>query len=384
MQIPEFKVPPWLSDQDAATIQKRMMERLPADISNIEGDFPWDLTMPSALEKSELLQFFAIELLKQMFPMWATGDFLTYHASGDGLKPKAANRASGAVTVTGVAGTAIPTGFALAVPAVGNAPAVEFRTTGSAVIPEAGSVTVAIEAAIAGTGGNVPAGTVSIMVTPLKGVTALKNGAATTGGTPEEDEEALRQRILEADANIDISYVGCDADYVRWAKEVDGVGEAMTMANWEEAVPNSVKLVVLDANGQPANERILTAVYDHIMVPGNPGERKAPVGAILTVAAPTARTINYTVTLVLSDESALERVKDDFGKALLDYYAKAKEEKVVRYSQVAAQLAAVPGVMDFEDLTMNGGSGNIVLVEDEYPVTGTITATAAPMAEVGT
>ena len=84
--IPEFIKPSWLDDQDANTIQARMMGTLPEDIDDTEGGFPWDFTMPTALEKAEMLEFHLIETLKIMHPMWSYGEFLDYHAQGVGIK----------------------------------------------------------------------------------------------------------------------------------------------------------------------------------------------------------------------------------------------------------------------------------------------------------
>lgn len=101
-------------------------------------------------------------------------------------------------------------------------------------------------------------------------------------------------------------------------------------------------------------------------------ERKAPVGAILTVAAPTPNTINYAFILQLKDGYGLQAVLEQFGRELRDYYTTAKEESVVRYAMVGSILINTAGVRDFDDLTLNGGTDNIDIGEDEYPVTGTI------------
>ena len=49
------------------------------------------------------------------------------------------------------------------------------------------------------------------------------------------------------------------------------------MAEW--AGPGTVKVIIIDANGQPANLSIITEVYNNIMQPDNRLQRKAPIGA---------------------------------------------------------------------------------------------------------
>lgn len=370
MSIPEFTPPSFLNVQDAETIHKRMMENLPPDIDDTENGFPWDFTKPTALEKAEMLEFHLVETLKIMFPMWAYDEWLDYHAKGRGITRKPANAASGELLITGVPGTTIPAGFRFAAPATADTPAIEYQTTEKYTIGEDGTVRVQVTAVEPGTKGNVPANTVTLMMTPIKGITSITNEASITGGTEVESDDELRNRILEIDAASEASFVGSDGDYKRWAEEVPGVGTALVMPEW--AGPGTVKVVVIDANGQPANQAIITAVYNNIMSPDDRLQRKAPIGATVTVEAPTAKEINYSFTLELKAGVNQETVLERFKAQLRTYYVEAKKEGVVRYNRVSSILTNTEGVKDFTGLTMNGGTVNIVLEEDEYPVTGTI------------
>ena len=373
MSIPEFTPPSFLNDQDAETIHKRMMENLPPDIDDTENGFPWDFTKPTALEKAEMLEFHLVETLKIMFPMWAYDEWLDYHAKGRGITRKPANPASGELLITGVPGTTIPAGFRFAAPATADTPAIEYQTTEKYTIGEDGTVRVQVTAVEPGIKGNVPANTVTLMMTPIKGITSITNEASITGGTEVESDDELRNRIMEIDAASEVSFVGSDGDYKRWAEEVPGVGTALVMPEW--AGPGTVKVVVIDANGQPANQAIIAAVYNNIMSPDDRLQRKAPIGATVTVEAPTAKEINYSFALELKAGENQETVLDRFKAQLRTYYVEAKKEGVVRYNRVISILTNTEGVKDFTGLTMNGGTINIELGEDEYPVTGTIDPT---------
>ena len=370
MSIPEFIPPSFLSDQDAETIHKRMMENLPPDIDDMENGFPWDFTKPTALEKAEMLEFHLVETLKIMFPMWAYDEWLDYHAKGRGITRKPANAASGELLITGISGTTIPAGFKFAAPATADTPAIEYQTTEKYTIGEDGTARVQITAVEAGPKGNVPANTVTLMMTPIKGITSITNEANITGGTEVESDDELRNRIMEIDAASEASFVGSDGDYKRWAEEVPGVGTALVMPEW--AGPGTVKVVVIDANGQPANTAIIAAVYDNIMSPGDRLQRKAPIGATVTIEAPTAKELNYTFTLELKAGENQETVLERFKAQLRTYYVEAKKDGVVRYNRVSSILTNTDGVKDFTDLTINGGTVNIDLEEDEYPVTGIV------------
>lgn len=370
MAIPQFVVPSWLNDQDAETIHKRMMDALPADIDDTEGGFPWDLTKPSALEKAEMLEFHLVQTLKIIFPAWADGAWLDLHAKARGLTRKPPNKATGTLLVTGVSGTTIPAGFRFASPAKGSAAAIEYEAVERFDIAESGMVEVQIRAIEAGIIGNVPAGAVTLMMTPLKGITSITNQAQITGGTAEEEDDALRTRIDELDATAEASFVGSDGDYKRWAEEVPGVGTALPMPEWDG--PGTVNVIVIDANGQPANSTIITAVYNSIVSPEDRLKRKAPVGATVTVAAPTAKVLNYTFLLEIESGETLATVLERFATELRAYYIEAKKASVVRYNKVSSIITETTGVKDFTGLLINGAAANVDLTEDEYPVTGTI------------
>lgn len=371
MSLVEFMPPEFLQEQSAAVIQNRMMQALPPDIDDTEGGFVWDLTYPTALEKAEILQYHLIQTLKIMHPMWATGRWLDYHARREGLTRKPANKAYGVVTVTGSAGKVIPAGFVFSVPADGGVAAVDFETLADAEIPNAGVVEIAVQAVVAGKGGNVAADTVTIMREPMKGISKITNVEPITGGAEAESDDSLRQRI---DALLDgkgDSYVGNDADYIRWAREVPGVGNAYIIPEWAGA--GTVKIVLVDEAGLPANVQILQAVYDHIMSPGNRIERLAPIEASVTVVAPVPITVNYHCKLKLEPGTNLAPVIKRYKELLLQYYARdAAEDGEVKYVKVAAILSDMAGVSDFQDFVINGGTENIPVAKDEFPVTGVV------------
>lgn len=365
----EFRIPDWLEQQDAETIHQRMMSRLPADIDNTEGGFPWDFTKPTALEKAELLEFHLVETLKIMFPEWAYGEYLDLHAKRVCLTRHAASPAYAKLEIKGIPGTEVPAGFAFAVPSVNAQPAIEFATEKAVQIDNSGRVTVGVLAVLPGTSGNVPADSIVLMVTPMQGITSVGNPEKATGGVEAEDDEHLRARIMEIEWGLDAGFVGCDADYIRWAKEIPAVGAAFVLANWDPAVKNSVKLVLMDVHHEPANDHILELVYNHIMSPKDRMNRKAPIGAILTVTAPVMKEICYSFQAVLRSRYDADTVLANLNEAIQQYYIVAKENGLLQYIQIHAIITQTPGIYDFTHLTINGGIENIPLALDEYPRT---------------
>jgi len=383
MSLVEFKQPEWLDGQEARTINKRMMAELPDDIDKTENGFIWDLTMPTALEKSELLQYHMVLALKTMFHMWAEGRWLDYHAHDCGLARKEANKAYGYVTVTGEPDLIIPKGFIFSVPSDSGEPAIDYETLTEVTIPKEGEIDIAIQAVVAGKASNITNDKISIMRSPIKGIMHITNKDAITGGAEAESDKALRQRIDDVWAGREASFVGNNADYKRWAMEVPGVGYVHVIPAENYHGPNSVKIVVVDTEGLPANEQICQAVYIHIFGTHRKDlKRLAPVGLVdFSVVPPAPVKIKYSFDLKLAAGADVEAVKSNFKSALSAYYSTLNTDeniaRFVKYVQTAAVLAEkVEGIDDFKHFRMNDARENIKFQEDEYPVTDEIEVTA--------
>lgn len=371
-EIPDFVPPEFISDSNPEDIQERMMNSLPADIDDMPGGFPYDFTMPTALEKSELIQFHLVRTLMLMFPMWSWGEWLDLHGKQKGVVRKEANPSSGYVTIEGIPETRIAAGFVVCTPATDVSSSIEYRLDEEVTIPEEGKVTVSVTALYGGIGSNTKAGTVTLMSKPIEGITKLCNENDITGGTNEEEDKALLERIMEKYESEGASFIGNDADYKRWSKEVTGIGDCIVVPTWNG--PGTVKLVLVDSNGRPANDKLVQAVYDHIISPNDREKRLMPTGsADLTVVAADTKLISYSCTKLSYDSSTnMEQIIEDFKTAVMKYYTEAKAGNIVRYNKIHAILTNLPGVLDFEDLKLNGEEKNISLEQDEYPGTNEV------------
>src|SRR5690606_29991366 len=154
-------------------------------------------------------------------------------------------------------GTVITAGIVLLTEGAGTFPAIEFKTKERAQIGEDGTVTVTAECLELGTRSNVAAHTITLLSEPISGVTSVDNHEAFSDGRDEEDDDSYRERVLAA---YDEPLSGAKKDYERWAKEVPGVGSVYVIPLWNG--PGTVKVLVTDANGQPANEDLIAAVQN--------------------------------------------------------------------------------------------------------------------------
>jgi len=368
MAQPEFVVPDFMENNTAEEIHERMMESLPSDIDGMPGGFPYDFTMPAALEKDELINYHLARAVMIAFPQFAWDEWLDLHGQQVHLERHQPSKAFGQVKVTGAAGTAIPAGTIFCTAATDENPSIEFEAAEDAEIGENGEALVAVSAVKSGKDSDVAADTVSLMAKPDKGVTSVSNPEAITGGTERESNDSFYDRI-EEEYGSSMTYLGNDADFVRWAKQA-GAGDCIVMDAAE--APGTVKLAIVDGNGQPANGRLVQKVYDYIVSPGDRKKRLLPAGSAKLICVPaTTVTVDYTITGLLFDGTTdIGQIKADFMLAVKEVYTSAKENGILRYNDVRPLIKGIAGVADFGVFLMDGGTKNISLGKEEYPETG--------------
>ena len=200
-----------------------------------------------------------------------------------GKQRKAAATASGSVTFTGTDGGVIPTGTLLK-----RADDVEYATTEDGEI-EGGTAVVLLAATEAGADGNAASGTKLSLPTPLSWVKSTAVAAELSGGSDEEADADLRDRLL---ARIrQAPHGGADFDYVQWALEVGGVTRAWAYPR--ELGPGTVTVRFmtdgLTSDGIPTAQAVdEVQAYIDVM---------RPVTADVTVVAPVAVAMNPVINL---------------------------------------------------------------------------------------
>lgn len=364
----ELQTPSFLENQSVEEIHARMMAYLPNDIDKSEGGHPWNLTMPTAYEAAYMAEFVVMEAIKLIFPRFAQdyADVMEYHAETRGIKRKAATYATGEVTIEGTPGTEIPANSAFSTASVNEEPAIEFKTVETAIIGDSGTVNVEIKAVEAGTVGNVPAETITLKASKITGITSVTNREETTGGTEQETIESLQSRIMDYDSSQGVSFVGSEADYKRWALEVNGTGNAIVIPSQDDS--GLITIVLTDATGNPANEELRESVYNHIMRPDSPAERLAPVnGGNIRVVAPESIVLTISVTLEINGDYTLENIKENMLKSIQKYLIEATDAGEVRYTRIGSVIAQTEGVEDYKSLLINNGTDNIAISDLQLP-----------------
>ncbi len=367
---PEFIKPDFLEDCSIDDIHRRMMNNLPADIDDMPGGFAYDFTRPTAIEKAEMLEFYMVRAIMAMFPQYAWDEHLDLHGQQVHLTRHPASYAAGYVEITGEPGTEIEAGTILATPATDKTDSYEFVTNERCMIGEDGKATVSVTASESGPESNVPSNVVTIMDDPVPEISALTNPEPMRGGADEESDDDFYDRIAMEYANSN-AFLGNDNDFIRWAKEA-GAGDCIVDDAAEG--PGTVKLVIVDANGQPAGEELIKKVYDYIVSPVDRSRRLLPTACakLICVQAVTVE-INFKCTgLQFDNTTNIEQIKNDFTKAVRRLFEDSKKEGVIRYNNVRPLMSGITGIQDFSEFYINDGISNIVLAKEEYPKIGSL------------
>ncbi len=240
-------------------ILAEMLSNISDDIDKTEGSFIYDSLAPVSIELAILYKEL-IEILKRAFVQSSYDEYLDYLGEQFGVTRKKEAKATGTVLFTGETNTVIPSGLLISTTGDSMSEPVEFITVEQAVIGASGQAYVKIEALNGGTKGNVPINTINMICNYVNGLSAVINETPTSGGTDIEDDDSLRNRILEKVREYLTG--GSIGDYKKRAKEVAGVGKVSVVPSKYGA--GTVSIAVLDSNLNVASDGLIKAVEEHI------------------------------------------------------------------------------------------------------------------------
>lgn len=162
-----------------------------------------------------------------------------------------------------------------------------------------------------------------------------------------ESDDTFRIRMLERAATEIGS--GRRKDYETWALEMAGVGGAI--AREKERHENSIDLYLTDLVGQPITEVFAETVKAWMW------EERRIVGHDLAVHPAPVFTVRLEAQLLLSIGADLAALAITIQQRVLDY---ASGRAKLVYNYVAA-LLLIPGVEDYDNLMLNGGTEDVEL-----------------------
>jgi len=325
------------------------------------------------------LQSLILVLLNTTRAALCTGTDLDSWMADYGLTRIQATPATGQVTfarftaamqATIPVGTQIQTGDGtqqFAVVADSTQPA--FNAAANAYIIPAGtsSISASVMAVTAGTGGNVSAGSISVIGQALPYVDTVTNPSPFVNGENAETDAAFRSRF--------ISYLG---SLSRATKAAIGnallsmqTGVSYTLVE-NQAYNGTTQLgffyvVVDDGSGHPSST-FLSSAYNAV-------DAVRPFTIAFAVFAPITITANVVMYVTVAAGYDPVATKALAQSAVQTYLASLTLGQTCAYTRLA-QVAydASPGVTNITGLTLNGGTADLVATNQQRIVAGTVVA----------
>ena len=295
---------------------------------------------------------------RQCFPQTATGEDLEKHAALRGLSRGQAVYAEGSITFS--IGTARGSAFSIdAGVTCTTAAGTAFVTTGAGSIPAGETTcTVPARAVQAGADGNVPAGSIVFLTLPPTGVVSCINGAAFTGGADEEDDEALRSRILASYRTLPNG--ANRAWYESAVRSIEGVAAVQVLPC--ERGAGTVDVVFSTPEGLPEADLV--------------AEVQAKLSAVreicvdVQVSAPSGVSVDVEASVAARDGYDAAAVRADVESALRGYFSGERLGSDVLRAELGRCIYEVQGVANYE---LTEPASDVSIDADELPRLGTLT-----------
>ena len=363
-------------------ILQNMLSQVPDTFDKRDGS-----PIPTALGPAAfMLEGFFLSLnqvQQQAFIQTAVGESLDLLGAVAGLKR---GQASAAVRL-GVFNMDVPIGCRFSTMSGSNS--INFSVTATATVtePQPGDYYYQLTAETPGSIGNEYTGPI-LPITVIPGLTSAQITSILIPGDDTETDDAFRQRIITA--LNEKPFGGNIASYRTAITDIDGVGAVQVYPTWNGG--GTVLCSVLGSNWLPASEELVENVQRAIDPPPSQGQGlgMAPIGAQVTITAPTEVAIQVTATLELSPGYAIGQVQQPVEEAIEAYLLTIRQAWAtnispsgveyaanVYLSRITAAIVGVTGVVNATGVQLNGGTSDLVLTEtgtvQQVPVIGTVT-----------
>jgi hypothetical protein len=227
------------------------------------------------------------------------------------------------------------------------------------------TISITVEALVAGTGGNVGAGTITQIVAGFTGVNSITNPAAATNAQ-NADTDAQAKALFPA--YIASLRTACNA---AWENAIQSQGQNVTYQIIEylhfdgSAFVSGVTVVVDDGTGN-ASAPFLNGVTGAI-------NAIRAAGIQFEVAKPNNVTINIQVTVSVASGVSLIATQNNVTAALQKFINTLGVGVPVSFVDVANAIQDVAGVFSYTALTINGGTTDVAILPTQLAQIGTVT-----------
>ena len=294
---------------------------------------------------------------KQCFPQTAAGEDLDRHAFLRGLSRREASRAEGTLrfSVSPAAARDIPIPAGTVCLTAGLA---AFETTETGVLPAGATWTeIPARAVEPGAGGNVAARTIRTMTVAPAGIGSVINPEPFNGGGEAEDDEALRERVLETFRAMPN---GANAAYYeQQSLTVSGVAAVKVLPKSRGL--GTVDVVVASPAGIPG-QSLLDQVKELL-------EEKREIAVDVEVTAPTPLPVTVLVQVKAGSGQNAGEVRNAVREAIRTWFDGRQLGQDILLAKLGRLIYSVPGV---ENYTVISPAADVEVTDRQLPTIGTL------------
>jgi uncharacterized phage protein gp47/JayE len=365
-------------------IQEQMLDQVDEDVDTREGSMVQTAVGPGAWFLEGLYMTLS-QMQDNSYSQTAVGEYLDLKVAERGLTRKPATAAVRQGTFDAV----IPAGSIFQT--LNGDSSVNFIS--GDLISQSGSTYIyELTCQEPGIIGNSYTGPI-LPVTAINNLTQASIGAIITAGSDEETDDALRTRF---NASFEVpSFGGNISSYRNTILAISGVGAVQVYPT--PLGGGSVLCSIVGSDFKPASSALVDYVQNIICPPEDGGNTPspngygyAPIGASVEITTATELDIDVEFTITMETgvdfgptyQTAIEEAIGAYILSAAHTWGAALVSSTVSYSviiyvsRIIAAILSVEGVANVTDLTVNGGTTDIVLTEtsstQQIPVLGTV------------
>lgn len=348
-------------DIDFDTIMDRMLDRIPDTMDKREGSIIYDALAPAAIELQQMYLQFDM-LLQETFAATATREYLIKRAAERGITPYPASAATlKAVSTPTTVDIPIGSRFSL-------------NELNYVIKKKDADGQYQVQCETTGIVGNQQFGNL-IPIDYIDGLETIEMTELLIPGEDEEDDDSIRTRYFNTFDTK--AYGGNIADYIEKTNAISGIGATKVTPVWKGG--GTVLLTILDSDFNPASATLIKTAQDKIDPdPQGQGYGIAPIGHTVTVRTADAIKINVNCLITFQENYTFSGKQAEIEKVISAYLLEIRKtwanekQSTVRISQIETRILNLEGVVDIQNTTLNGSTGNLLLSAYQIPVMGVI------------
>ena len=163
-------------------------------------------------------------------------------------------------------------------------------------------------------------------------------------------------------------------DVYSWLKNVYGAAKEKLLT-----IGGTVKIIIITSEFSVPSDVLVNTVQTALdpEISGE-GDGIAPIGHVVNVKGVQGHRIDILLNLVYKEGFTYTGLESNIKDSIDAYFSElAKtwsetENLTVRLSQIESRMLMIDGILDVEEVKLNGSSENIILEYDEIPIRGDV------------